>query len=1064
MSKDKTETAKSKSDYGIDTIKVLKGLEGVRRRPAMYIGSTGKEGLHHMIYEVVDNAIDEALSGVCTRIEVTLHEDGSVNVKDNGRGIPVEKHPEVKKSGLEVVMTMLHAGGKFDKKAYMISGGLHGVGVSVVNALSEKMIATVMRDGNIYEQTYKIGNPQTDVKITGKTNETGTIVRFWPDKEIFGTIKYDFSTLITRFRELAFLNSGLTIILKEEATKKKEEFQFKGGIIAFIQYLNNGRKVLHKPIYFHKEEDNDAVEIAIQYTDSYNESIHGFVNTINTIEGGTHVIGFKTALTRVINDYSVKNNLLKGNGKLTGDDVREGLTAIINLKIKEPQFEGQTKTKLGNSEVKGFVNSITTTALSEFFEENPSIARKIVSKVLDALKAREAAKKAKDLVRRKSALSFGTLPGKLADCISNKLEESEIFIVEGDSAGGCFSGDTKIALVDGRNISLKEIVKEYKNGKENFCYTIMEDGGVGVSKIINPRITKKNEEVIKIIFDNNKEVICTPDHKFMLRDGSYKQAKDLTKEDSLMPFHRRISKIGGRITINGYEMVWDQNKTWVFTHLLADEYNLRNKVYSKDQGNHKHHIDFNKLNNNPNNVIRLLKEEHLILHTEHVAKTLHRKDSKEKAIASHRTPEYKEKISSWAKSPDVREMLSKRAKKQWKNNKYKEYMAKRFKKFFDSDKAYRNRNKNILDQEQRKYWTNKKNRDLASKRVKDFFEKNPEIKEYLSNLAKEQWKDEFLLIWRRQKTKEQWTPEFRKKRKETYNKTYYQKTITLMKKVLENKGSLTEFDNIRIQKRDNSIISKKTFCTRFFDGDSNKMLEAVENFNHKIKQIELLDEKADVYDLEVLNTHNFALASGVFVHNSAKQARDKKIQAILPLRGKILNVEKANPNKVFSSEEISVLISALGTGVGEHFSIDNLRYGKIIIMCDADVDGQHIKTLLLTFFFRFIPKLIEAGHIFVAVPPLYRIRKGKDSVYVYDDAELKKISGKGEIQRFKGLGEMNPDQLWETAMNPKKRILRKITIKDAAEADRIFSILMGSEVEPRKKFIEENAKYADVDV
>ncbi|MBS3083097.1 ATP-binding protein, partial [Candidatus Pacearchaeota archaeon] len=424
-------------EYSADSIKVLKGLEGVRKRPAMYIGSTGKDGLHHLIYEVVDNSIDEALAGHCTRIEVTLNEDGSVSVKDNGRGIPVEKHSEVKKSALEVVMTMLHAGGKFDKKAYIISGGLHGVGVSVVNALSEKLIVQVRRQGKIYEQTYKRGEAQADVKVVGEAKgETGTMVRFWPDPQIFSSIKYDFATLVTRFRELAFLNSGVTIVLKEEKTKKKEEFLFKGGLLAFIQFLNEGRKVLHKPIYFHKSEEDTAVECVIQYNESYNESIHGFVNTINTVEGGTHVIGFKTALTRVINDYGTKNNMLKNGMKLTGDDVREGLTAIINLKLREPQFEGQTKTKLGNSEVKGFVDSVTSSALASFFEENPSIARKIVTKVIEALQAREAAKKAKELVRRKSALSFGNLPGKLTDCSSNDLEESELFIVEGDSAGG----------------------------------------------------------------------------------------------------------------------------------------------------------------------------------------------------------------------------------------------------------------------------------------------------------------------------------------------------------------------------------------------------------------------------------------------------------------------------------------------------------------------------------------------------------------------------------------------------------------------------------------------------
>jgi len=429
--------------YGAESIRVLKGLEGVRKRPAMYIGSTGKEGLHHLVYEVVDNSIDEALAGHCTRIEITLNEDGSVSVQDNGRGIPVDKHPEIKKSALEVVMTMLHAGGKFDKKSYVISGGLHGVGVSVVNALSEKISVKVKRNGKIYEQNYKRGDPTGPVKEIGTSKETGTLVRFWPDPTIFNTLKFDFSTLITRFRELAFLNSGVTIIIKDEKTKKKEEFLFKGGLISFIQYINNGRKVLHKPIYFHKEDKGTGLEVVLQYNDSYNENIHGFVNTINTIEGGTHVVGFKTALTRVINDYASKNNLLKvrgkgnGNGiRLTGEDVREGLSAIINLKMREPQFEGQTKTKLGNSEIKGFVDSSSTLALGEFFEENPTIARRIISKVVDALNAREAAKKAKDLIRRKGALSFGNLPGKLTDCNSNNLDESELFIVEGDSAGG----------------------------------------------------------------------------------------------------------------------------------------------------------------------------------------------------------------------------------------------------------------------------------------------------------------------------------------------------------------------------------------------------------------------------------------------------------------------------------------------------------------------------------------------------------------------------------------------------------------------------------------------------
>ncbi len=626
----------SAKEYSSKEIKVLEGLEGVRTRPAMYIGSTGKEGLHHLVYEVVDNSVDEALAGVCTKIIITLNKDGSVTVDDNGRGIPVDIHPQYKRPAVEIVVTKLHAGGKFDKKAYVVSGGLHGVGISVVAALSKKMIVQVKRDGKIHQQEYKIGKPTYDLKVVGKyEGETGTTVTFFPDESIFSTTKFDFSFLTSRMREIAFLNAGLKIILIDEESKKKEEFQYEGGLVEFVKWVNRSKEAIHKPIYFKKQTDSTIVEVSVQYNSSYQENIFGFVNTINTVEGGTHIIGFKTALTRVINDYAQKQGILK-NDSLTGDDVREGLSAIISLKLAEPQFEGQTKTKLGNSEIKGVVDSIVSSALSEFFEENPQIARKIATKASEASRAREAAKKARDLVRRKSAFGLGGLPGKLADCSSKKVENTELYIVEGDSAAG-----------------------------------------------------------------------------------------------------------------------------------------------------------------------------------------------------------------------------------------------------------------------------------------------------------------------------------------------------------------------------------------------------------------------------------------------SSKTARNREIQAILPLRGKILNVEKAIPTKVFSSEEIMNLITATGTGVGEQFNLEKLRYGKIIIMCDADVDGQHIKTLLLTFFFRFMPKLIENGNIFIAVPPLYKIRKKKDH-YVYSDGALKrvmdKLGGNVNVTRFKGLGEMNPQQLWDTTMNPNTRMMKKVTIEDAAQANETFSILMGDDVEPRRKFIEEHAHEALLDV
>ena len=533
-------------------------------------------------------------------------------------------------------MTKLHAGGKFDSSSYKVSGGLHGVGISVVAALSSKMKVEVKRDGKVYMQEYKVGKPINKVKVIGmcEKGKTGTKVVFLPDKEIFNSAEFDFNTLSSRLKELAFLNAGLKIVLEDERKDKKEEFQYNGGLQEFVKYVNKSKEVLHKPVYFKKEKDKIIVEIAIQYSSSYQENIFGFVNTINTVEGGTHISGFKTALTRVINDYAQKKGILK-KGNLSGDDVREGLTAIVSLKIPEPQFEGQTKTKLGNSEIKGIVDSIVSSYLSEYFEENPTIAKKIAGKAGEAAKARDAAKRARELVRRKSAFGLSGLPGKLADCSSKKKDKTELYIVEGESAGG-----------------------------------------------------------------------------------------------------------------------------------------------------------------------------------------------------------------------------------------------------------------------------------------------------------------------------------------------------------------------------------------------------------------------------------------------SAKQARDKEIQAILPLKGKILNVEKAPPAKVLSSEEIANLITAIGTAVGEQFNLEKLRYNKVIIMTDADVDGQHIKTLLLTFFYRFMLELIENGNIYIAVSPLYKIRKNKD-YYVYSDVELKKITnklGKVNVVRFKGLGEMNPSQLWETTMNPKTRILKKVTVEDAVEADRVFQVLMGDQVEPRRKFIEENARYAEVDI
>ncbi len=657
----------SERQYGAEDITVLKGLEAVRRRPAMYIGDVSARGLHHLVYEVVDNSIDEAMAGYCNNIVVKINPNGSVSVEDDGRGIPTDIHPEEKKSALEVVMTVLHAGGKFDRNTYKVSGGLHGVGVSVVNALSEWLEVEVRREGKVFFQKFKRGEPVAPVKVIGKAerNKTGTKVTFLPDNKIFKNTAYKYETIAERLRELAFLNSEVTLRIVDlrEDEEQEETFHFKGGLVEFVKYIDTTRQPIIKKVFYAHGEDKDEssrvvdVEVVFQYNDHFSENVFTYVNDINTHEGGTHLIGFRSALTRTLNNYAYKNNLVKENGvQLSGDDFREGLTAIISVKVPEPQFEGQTKTKLGNSEIKSIVEGIVGEHLSIWLEQNPSDAKKIIEKCLLAAEAREAARKARDLTRRKSALESTSLPGKLADCSINDPSLCELYIVEGDSAGG-----------------------------------------------------------------------------------------------------------------------------------------------------------------------------------------------------------------------------------------------------------------------------------------------------------------------------------------------------------------------------------------------------------------------------------------------SAKQGRDRRFQAILPIKGKILNVQKARLHKILENDEIRAIFTAIGTGVGDEFNPEKIRYGKIIIMCDADVDGSHIRTLLLTLLFRYMKNLIELGHIYVAQPPLYKIKKGKQELYAYDDDErletikrLKNEKAKGQqseekvtevaegevittdgvsISRFKGLGEMNPEQLWETTMNPDKRTLLQISIENAADADRTFSILMGDDVEPRRDFIEKNAKY-----
>ena len=1085
---DTTKKASKKSEYSAEHIQVLEGLEPVRKRPGMYIGSTDVTGLHESLREIIDNAVDEALAGHATNVWILLNKDASATVCDDGRGIPVDIMPQYKKSALEIVMTKLHAGGKFGGSAYKISGGLHGVGSSVVNALSQWMWVEVKRVGKIYKQSYKRGIPTTkleevkdsEVTIPNQfvTPKTGTTVTFLPDKEIFQTIEFDFDTIKKAIRERAYLIPNLyfhLIDLRGEEVKEVN-YYFEGGIKSLVEKINENKNAIHKAILINKLEGDVEVEVALQYTDVYTENVESYVNVINTVNGGTHLTGFRMALTRAINDYGKKIGSFKDDDGIVGDDTREGLTAVVFIKMPQDriQFEGQTKGKLGNSEIQPLVQQIVKEGLATHFEENPQDGRRILEKVYLAATARLAAKAAKEAILRKGALEGSSLPGKLADCQEKDPAVSELYLVEGDSAGGCFSADTKISLADGRNVSFEALVKEQTQGKKNFCYTIKKDGSVGIEEIKNVRVTKKSTKVIKVILDNGEEIVCTPDHKFMLRDGSYKNAVHLTSQDSLMPLYKQYSRIGKRITIEGYELVFDVNQNrWIFTHLLADQYNIDHNAYTKEGMFHRHHKDFNKLNNNPTNILRLTKEEHLAHHARMAEHTILRPDVIEKVRQLHKTKEFRDKIRKAMTKPKMRKLLSERAKKQWENEAYKKYMSQNFLEFYNSNEEYRVASHQRLLTAQKNYWNKKENRNKQSKKTRLFFQNNPTRKQMLSELSKTQWKDSNLRKWRSETTKKQWTDEFRKKRLDAYNKTYLQKALKTLRTLYDQTGAIneSEYNTVRQKTRDKTLIKFSTICDRFFEGNQQKLTEAVYNYNHKIVQIIPVSERIDVYDLEVPETHNFALAAGIFVHNSAKQGRDRKFQAILPLKGKILNTERARLDKMIEHEEVKNLIIALGAGIGETINFDKLRYHRIIIMTDANVDGQHIETLILTFFFRHQPDIIKQGYLYIAQPPLYKLSRGKDTRYVYSDGEkdvaLKEMKAGNmnvSIQRYKGLGEMNPEQLWDTTMNPKNRILKQVAIDDAEEADATFTMLMGDEVPPRKHFIQSNATQANLDI
>ncbi len=990
-------------------IRALEGLEAVRLRPGMYIGGTDVHALHHLVYEVVDNAIDEAMAGRCDFIQVVIHADSSITISDNGGGIPVEKHWQKGISTLELVLTSLHAGGKFGGGAYKVSGGLHGVGVKAVNAVSEWLVAEVHRDGYVWQQRYVRGEPQGDVEAIEPLPEgapTGTFIRFYPDALIFEGVRRDFDfnfkTLADRFREMAYVTRGVTIRLvdeRETPLPRETTFYFEGGLRSFVRYLNRNRDAVHDVVAGMGEskftmlaegrevEAAMEVEFAFQYTETTNTTELAFANTINTPDGGTHQTGLRSALTRVINAYARKAGLLKErDANFTGRHTLEGLTAIVSVRHPAPQFESQTKVKLMNAEVSAAVSSVVSEAFTEFLENNPKDARKIVDKCLSTMRIQDALDKQRELLlgERKSLLANTTLPGKLADCSDRGLQ-TELFLVEGDSAGGCFVGSTKVRLASGLVKTFRELAEDWTLGITHFGYASNEVGDVRIVPLVEPRMTKRHAELVEVELDNGERIRCTPDHLFRLRDGSYRAAAQLQAGDSLMALKTRLTQEGEQ-PAPGYEMVWMNNRgAWWHTHHLADLYNLLTKAYTKKAGNVRHHVDLNKLNNDPRNIQRMFWGEHQQLHAQ-LAGEMAKRLWQDPAYRQKRVRELREQAIRQWQDPAYRQYMRDRVKLQRQDETLNEKLLQGFQEWFNSLSAdeyqvYCER----MREYQAAYWSNPEHRAAQSERTRRYFEENPDARERNRQIALAQWEDEELRAWRSEKTREQWqneayrlrhiatvkawleaNPEHRQKMRAgldvywsdrirsektlsalaTWRETtppeerganvregHRRKALALLNSVLTSENVESAYETLRLQKA--PTAPKFARLLEYFEGDREKLLEAAQNHNCKVMAVHQLEEREDVYDLTVDHYHNFALAAGVFVHNSAKQARDRHFQAILPLRGKILNTERATLNRILDSQEIKSLIAALGTGIREDFNVEKLRYGRVLLLSVA---------------------------------------------------------------------------------------------------------------------------------
>lgn len=971
----------------------------------MYIGTTSQMGLNVLVREIWDNSIDEYTAGFGDTIDIEIFKNGRVRVIDHGRGIPVGPHPEWKKPDgtpldtLTGILTILHAGGKFGEEgsAYKSAAGLHGVGSKCANALSKEFIATVKRDGKIYQQKFKYGDPVTDVEVIGSCdiNDTGTTIEYEPDPNIFKqTVLPNCNALQNKIDEVTSLNGGLTIKYKNNNTNVEKVFHHPDGINSYVKtIIGEKKKLFEEPFYYSEmvKVDNKCINVEFSFIyddeDKPAEVFKTFANNVNTTEGGYHLVGFRDSYKKCMNDFIIKNNLSKTDVELRY--LLDGIYCIISVRVPEAEFEGQTKNKLGNIEAKAAVIIAVEKMFEKLSDSRSEDIKLIADRAIKVKIAEEAARKARQNARAANKASKMALPGKLIDC-SNKTGYRELFLVEGDSAGGCHTYDTKVKLADGRDLEIGKIVEEFNQGKTNYVYSCDKNGKIFVQPITDAFITKRNTQVIRLTLDNGEQIKCTPEHPYMLRDGSYKEAQYLTKEDSLMPlyFNRSNHPFFNNFDIPSNEQTYEfikmnNDNKWYATHrIVAEQY-----YGIKPNNMHTHHKDINSLNNNPENLEYMDSSTHLSLHAD-----IRRNDE------------------------NYIKLVSENTKKQWKNEEFRKLISERVRQNMLNGgglvMVHRNKMKND-PQYFENNWKKLHGEAQSKKRRKSlikYYAEHEEVREKLSLQAKKQWKNEELLRWRSEKTKEQMNdPIQREKRRNTMMKNRINKALSIINNMLNNNIEFNKknYEDIRKQQENYKFIASWKLLLEKYNSIDNIVNEA-RTYNHKVIKIEWLEQKEDVYDITVPPYSNFALSAGIFVHNSAKMGRFHKFQAILPLRGKVLNVEKVDISRVLNSDSIKGIISAIGTGVGTNFNIKKARYDKILIMSDADVDGSHIRILLLTFFYNYMRPLIEAGMVYSTQPPLFKvILKDKSFIYLKDDEALaiyKKKNGKkiDDIQRFKG--------------------------------------------------------------